>query len=102
MPELKPYMIYDLIQKEKFLEKFRFLKGKLIREDSVEEFITYVNQKNNSFNVKIQASIYETNLFLIKDDIEYNEFERYRDYDEFNLLMKEEINHIKEDGIKCY
>ena len=102
MPELKPYMIYDLIQKENFLEKFRFLKCKLIREDSVEEFITYVNQKYNSFNVKIQASIYETNLFLIKDDIAYNEFERYRDYDEFNLLMKEEINHIKEDGIECY
>ena len=38
----------------------------LIQNDSVEEFIKYVNKTNYSLNSKIELSIYETNSFLIK------------------------------------
>ena len=50
----------------------------LIRNDSVEDFITLINRKNISLNTKIEASIYETNTFLIKNTeqslIEYAAF----------------------------
>ena len=51
---------------------------KLIRKDSVEEFISYVNRTNLSLNSIIQTSIFETNSFLIKSKkaslIEYAAF----------------------------
>ena len=40
---------------------------KLIREDSIDEFITFVNQHNYLPNSNIERSIYETNSFLIKN-----------------------------------
>ena len=39
----------------------------LIREDLVQEFITFVNQQNISVNSNIKESIYETNPLLIKN-----------------------------------
>ena len=39
---------------------------KMIRDDNVVEFITYVNKNNISLNSTIQTSIYETNSFLLK------------------------------------
>ncbi|KAK8863518.1 hypothetical protein M9Y10_011204 [Tritrichomonas musculus] len=41
----------------------------LIRNDSIIEFIKYVNQNNYSLKSRIKPSIYETNLFLIKQQI---------------------------------
>ena len=49
----------------------------LIRSDSVEEFVSYVNRKNLSLLTKIKPSIYETNSFLIDKEptlIEYAAF----------------------------
>ncbi|KAK8882992.1 hypothetical protein M9Y10_045639 [Tritrichomonas musculus] len=50
----------------------------LIRNDSIEEFVTYVNQANVPLSSKIEQSIYETNDFLIKREettlIEYSAF----------------------------
>ncbi|KAK8839416.1 hypothetical protein M9Y10_031766, partial [Tritrichomonas musculus] len=50
----------------------------LIREDSVKEFITYVNRHNISPSNQILPSIFETNLFLIEQEnttlIEYSAF----------------------------
>ncbi|KAK8890285.1 hypothetical protein M9Y10_035058 [Tritrichomonas musculus] len=50
----------------------------LIREDSVEEFIEYVNRKSISVNSEITPSIFETNPFLIDNKnttlIEYSAF----------------------------
>ena len=49
----------------------------LIRNDSVEEFIQYVNKTNYSLESKIERSFYETNYFLIKNEpslIEYAAF----------------------------
>ena len=37
----------------------------LIRNDSLDEFIIYVNKNNINLNSNIKKSIYETNLFLI-------------------------------------
>ena len=49
----------------------------LIRNDSVVEFIAYVNQKNYQLSSKINESIYETNTFLLNKNptlIEYASF----------------------------
>ena len=49
----------------------------LIRQDSVEEFITYVNKNNISLSSVINESIFETNSFLINKNpqlIEYAAF----------------------------
>lgn len=37
----------------------------LIRQDSVEDFISYVNRNNKSLSSQIHPSIFETNLFLM-------------------------------------
>lgn len=49
----------------------------LIRNDSIDEFITYVNQANIPLSSYIKPSIYETNQFLIEQEptlIEYATF----------------------------
>ncbi|KAK8840035.1 hypothetical protein M9Y10_031320 [Tritrichomonas musculus] len=43
---------------------------KIIQNDSIEEFISYINQNNLPYNAKIEPSIYETNSFLIKKQTE--------------------------------
>ena len=51
--------------------------SKLIREDSIEEFVAYVNKTNLSLKSTINSSIYETNSFLLKKNptlIEYASF----------------------------
>ena len=50
---------------------------KLIQNDSIEEFIAYVNRNNLSISSAIKPSIFETNLFLLKKKsslIEYASF----------------------------
>ena len=49
----------------------------LIRNDSVDDFISYVNQNSISFTTIIKPSIFESNSFLIKNNptlIEYSAF----------------------------
>lgn len=50
----------------------------LIREDSIDEFVSYVTRMNISLNDPIQPSIYETNSFLMNSKkvslIEYAAF----------------------------
>ncbi|KAK8899033.1 hypothetical protein M9Y10_001330 [Tritrichomonas musculus] len=46
---------------------------KLIQEELIEEFITYVNQSNISLKSTIKPSIYETNAFLIQKQNESND-----------------------------
>ena len=38
----------------------------LVRQDLVEEFISYVNRTNTSLSSQIQPSIFETNSFLLE------------------------------------
>lgn len=49
----------------------------LIREDSLDEFIKYINEQNVSENSTINQSLFETNRFLLKRNptlIEYSAF----------------------------
>ena len=49
----------------------------LIRQDLVEEFISYINRFNISLTIKINVSLFETNQFLIENEptlIEYAAF----------------------------
>ena len=78
--------IYDESNKElpeNFYEKRRERENdnqicKLIRKDSIIDFITYINQNDIQSKSIINPSIYETNLFLIKNQkvqlIEYAAF----------------------------
>ena len=46
----------------------------LIRQDSIEEFVSYVNRTNFSLSSTINPSIFETNIFLIKKEITLIEY----------------------------
>lgn len=63
-------------QKRKIGENDSYL-CQVIRNDAVEDFISYINRSNISVNTKINESIYETNSFLIDKKptlIEYASF----------------------------
>ncbi|KAK8888241.1 hypothetical protein M9Y10_039306 [Tritrichomonas musculus] len=66
----------------------------MIRNDSVEEFISYVTRSNHSLSSKITPSIFETNSFLIENKnttlIEYSAF--FGSIQIFQYLM---INEVK-------
>ncbi len=68
--------------------------GKLIRADSVEEFIAYVNKSNINLNLRIPPSIYETNSYLLKLEklpylIEYAAF--FGAIQIFEFMLKSEV-----------
>lgn len=82
-PEIKPFINHsksDEIEKEMHesfpnIEDFFRLRKKgenehyiceLIRNDSIEEFVKYVNQTNYSISSTIQYSIFEMNAFLVE------------------------------------
>ena len=46
----------------------------LIRQDSVEEFITYINWNSYSLSSKIKLPIFETNSFLINKYLSFIEY----------------------------
>ena len=66
----------------------------LIRDDSVEEFISYVNRTNISFSSQIKTSIFETNSFLLKKKeptlIEYAAF-----YGSIQIFQYLRLNNTK-------
>ena len=62
--------LIDINSIENFEEKRQkgendFYICELIRNDSIEEFISYVNQKSISLSSQIETSIFETNSFLL-------------------------------------
>ena len=60
---------------------------KLIRNDSIEEFIQFINQHNVSLSITIPSSIFETNSYLLENNptlIEYAAF--YGSIQIFNYL----------------
>lgn len=76
-PELKPFInseVYNSLiinnEKDKDFQEKRligendFTICKLIRDDSVEDFITHVHQNDIKLSSTIQKSIYETNFFF--------------------------------------
>ena len=89
-PEIKPFISEKWFPTNNLLERISFeipdnfnelrKEGEndnyiceLIRKDSIDEFVQYVNKKNYSIGSTIESSIFETNSFLIKKQIESNE-----------------------------
>ena len=69
------------------------LISKLIREDSVEEFVSFINKTNFSLLSIINPSIFETNRFLINKKltlIEYAAF--YRSIQIFHFLYMNKVD----------
>lgn len=58
-----PKILENFEEKRKEGQNDSYICG-LIRKDSVEEFISYVNKVNYPLNSEIEPSIFETNLFL--------------------------------------
>ena len=85
--------IKDFDEKRKKGENHHFI-CELIRNDSIEDFISFVNKNNLSLSSNIEQSIFETNSFLIKKDevslIEYSAF--YGSIQIFRYLM---MNNVK-------
>lgn len=95
-PEIKTFLTEEetkiienklLKENPKFFEKFEENRQigendskicQIIRNDSIDEFISYVNETNLPLSSKIKPSIFETNSFLIKNQeptlIEYAAF----------------------------
>ncbi|KAK8840474.1 hypothetical protein M9Y10_030679 [Tritrichomonas musculus] len=89
--EVLPDNFYEL---RKIGENDNYL-CKLIREDSVIDFISYVNKSCISLNKIIEPSIYETNSFLVKKQknttlIEYAAF--FGSIQIFNYLKFNKVN----------
>ncbi|KAK8839221.1 hypothetical protein M9Y10_032150 [Tritrichomonas musculus] len=70
--------IFELFEEYRKIGENHHYICQLIRNDSVEEFITYVNRSNFPLFATIQPSIFETNSFLLKNKeislIEYAAF----------------------------
>ena len=85
--------IYDIIfgNNRKIGENEDYI-CQMIRNDSVIEFIQYINKNNFSLKFKIKASIFETNSFLINRTptmIEYSAF--FGSFQIFQYLFKNEV-----------
>lgn len=69
---------------------------KIIRDDLIKEFILYVSENNINYNATIDPSIYETNSFLVKQQIksitliEYAAF--FGSLKVFNFLRNKGVN----------
>ncbi|KAK8895263.1 hypothetical protein M9Y10_023705 [Tritrichomonas musculus] len=70
------FTIDEFKEKRKIGENGSYI-CELIRQDSIEEFVSYVTRTNYSINSQVPHSIFETNSFLVKNDpslIEYAAF----------------------------
>ncbi|KAK8837254.1 hypothetical protein M9Y10_036684 [Tritrichomonas musculus] len=100
--EIKPFMKakwYGMIMKNlpkdfyenRIIGENENIICKMIREDSIKDFVLYMNESGISCNTKINLSIYETNSFLLKKTkgvklIEYAAF--FGSIKIFNFLRK--------------
>ena len=92
-PEIRPFINERLLSKYECLEDLtedlpanfheNRKKGEnenqiceLIRNDKIIEFDAYVKQNDISLNMTIQPSIYETNLFLIKNQSKFHKIQK--------------------------
>lgn len=65
--EMDPNFISTFDEKRQIGENDSYI-CKLIRNDSVEEFVSYVNRSNIPLSSSIKSSIFETNPFLVKNE----------------------------------
>lgn len=100
IPEFSSFIVKKSIKNiELFNEKRKSGENdsyisQLIRNDSIIEFITYVNKTNLSLSSEINFSIFETNLILLKKEnislIEYASF-----YGSFQIFKYLQMNGVK-------
>ena len=84
--------IFDTFDQKRQNGENDFYICSLIRDDLVEEFIQYVNQKTISLSSHLNTSIFETNSFLLKNEptlIEYSAF--YGSIQIFNFLRMNNV-----------
>ena len=85
--------IFDNFDKKRQLGQNDSYLANLIREDSINEFISYVKEQNLSISSTIKHSIFETNLFLLKNKeptlIEYAAF--FRSIQIIQYLRKSDV-----------
>ncbi|KAK8846925.1 hypothetical protein M9Y10_019494 [Tritrichomonas musculus] len=103
-PEVKPFLSKSLTEEilkeipDNFDKKRQIGENdnyicQLIQNDSIDEFVSYVNQTNISLSIEIEPSIFETNPFLIKYTstlIEYAAF--YGSIQIFQYLRLNKVN----------
>ncbi|KAK8867164.1 hypothetical protein M9Y10_010140 [Tritrichomonas musculus] len=92
-PEIKPFLTADQLNQIVFNQDYFEEKRKLgendteicqiIREDSIKEFIEFVQNNNFKINHTIEPSIYETNSFLLKCQKEFDRQPTYIEYAAF-------------------
>lgn len=116
-PEIKPFInkevslnhkkyfvIKDIIEKisKEMPENFYELRKKgenesqickLIREDSIKDFIVYLNRNSIPLDAKINLSIYETNDLILSKQVELIEYAAF--YGSIQI-----INFLKNEGIE--
>lgn len=92
--EINSYETDEFEEKRKQGENDRHI-CQLIRSDSIDEFVVYMNQTNYSINNSIQKSIFETNEFLLENTpslIEYSAF--------FGSIQI--FNYLRMNGVKMF
>ena len=68
----------------------------LIRNDSIDEFIKYVNRKNLSLNMKISPTIYETNNFLLDNDCSFIQYSAF--FGSIQIFKYLYLNNVEVDS----
>ena len=92
MKNINPDIFVNFEEKRQIGENDSYI-CKLIREDSIKDFISYVNRTNTPLSCQIKGSIFETNSFLIQNEpslIEYAAF--------FGSIQV--FNYLKINGIE--
>lgn len=96
MLSIDQYIFTDFEQNRKIGENNSYI-CKLIRNDSVEDFISYATRTNLNLRSELGTSIFETNTFLIKNNptiIEYAEFYGSIEIFQYLLLNGVQMNPI--------
>ena len=73
-------------QNDNFLEQ-------LIRNDSIDEFVAYVNKTNMSLRTCVKPSIFETNSFLLKNEVTLIDYSVF--FGSYNILKYLQMNNVE-------
>ncbi|KAK8839668.1 hypothetical protein M9Y10_032041 [Tritrichomonas musculus] len=92
--ETDPEALNNFEERRKSGEQYSYI-SQLIRNDSLDDFILYMNQVNLTFSSKLKISIFETNSFLLNHEptlIEYAAFFGSIQIFKYLLIKNAELN----------
>ena len=92
--ETDPEALNNFEERRKSGEQYSYI-SQLIRNDSLDDFILYMNQVNLTFSSKLKFSIFETNSFLLNHEptlIEYAAFFGSIQIFKYLLIKNAELN----------